>query len=158
MKKRPVRYSLLVLAVIWMALIFGFSAQSATESGGLSALITEPLTNLIIRLSGEMSAEAEMALYMRVDGIVRSAAHFCEYTVLGMLLTAVLRAFGVKIGWVPWVIGAAYAVTDEWHQAYSPGRSSDPMDVLIDAAGVLCGVLIYHFIRKIWRRLYVHHQ
>lgn len=158
MKKRPVRYSLLVLAVIWMALIFCFSAQSATESGGLSALITEPLTNLIVRLSGEMSAAQEVELYLKVDGIVRIFAHFSEYTVLGMLLTAVLRAFGVKIGWVPWLIGTAYAVTDEWHQAYSPGRASDPMDVLIDAAGVLCGVLIYHFIRKIWRRLYVHHQ
>lgn len=158
MKKKPVRYSLLLLAILWMALIFGFSAQSASESGGLSAFITEPLTNLIVQLSGEISAAEKAALYTKVDGIVRTAAHFCEYTVLGMLLTAVLRAFGIKNGFIPWFVGAAYALTDEWHQTYSPGRTSDPMDVLIDAAGVLCGVLIYHIIRRLWRRLYVHHQ
>lgn len=158
MKKRPVRYSLLLLALVWMTLIFGFSAQSATESGGLSAIITEPLTKLIVRISEAMSASEEAVLYAKVDNIVRSFAHFSEYTVLGMLLTAVLRAFGIKNGFVPWLVGAVYAVTDEWHQAYSPGRSSDPMDVLIDAAGVLCGVVIYHVVRKIWRRLHVQRQ
>ena len=35
MKKRPVRFALLMLAILWMVLIFGFSAQSAVESGGL---------------------------------------------------------------------------------------------------------------------------
>ncbi len=158
MKKRPVRYALLLLAIVWMTLIFGFSAQSATESGGLSAMITEPLTNLIVKYSAEMSAAQRAELYAKVDNIVRIFAHFCEYTVLGMLLTAVLRAFGIKNAFLPWLAGFVYAVTDEWHQAYSPGRASDPMDVLIDAAGVLCGVLIYHFVRKIWRRFYVHHQ
>lgn len=158
MKKKPVRYSLLLLAILWMVLIFGFSAQSGPESGGLSALITEPLTKLIVRFSGELSASEEAALYTQVDGIVRTAAHFCEYTVLGMLLTAVLRAFGIKNGFVPWFVGAMYALTDEWHQTYSPGRTSDPMDVLIDAAGVFCGVVIYHFVRKVWRRSHVHHQ
>lgn len=158
MKKRPVRYSLLLLALVWMTLIFGFSAQSATESGGLSAIITEPLTKLIVRISEAMSASEEAVLYAKVDNIVRIFAHFSEYTVLGMLLTAVLRAFGIKNGFVPWLVGAVYAVTDEWHQAYSPGRASDPIDVLIDAAGVLCGVVIYHVVRKIWRRWHVQNQ
>ena len=156
MKKRPVRYSLLLLALVWMTLIFGFSAQSATESGGLSAIITEPLTKLIVRISEAMSASEEAALYAKVDNIVRIFAHFGEYTVLGMLLTAVLRAFGIKNVLLPWLAGLVYAVTDEWHQAYSPGRASDPMDVLIDAAGVLCGIVIYHVVRKIWRRWHEH--
>ena len=158
MKRRPVRYALLLLALVWMTLIFGFSAQSATESGGLSALITEPLTNLIIKYSAEMSSAQRAELYAKVDDIVRIFAHFSEYMVLGILLTAVLRAFGTKNALWPWLTGLVYAVTDEWHQSYSPGRSSDPMDVLIDAAGVLCGVAIYHIIRKIWRRFYVHHS
>ena len=158
MKKRPVRYALLLIAVVWMALIFGFSAQSATESGGLSAIITKPLTNFIASFAYDMSPAQMLALYMRVDGAVRIAAHFCEYAVLGMLLTAVLRAFGIKNALWPWLVGLAYAVTDEWHQSYSPGRANEPKDVLIDAAGVLCGVAIYHIIRKIWRRFHVHHS
>ena len=158
MKRRPVRFALLMLAILWMVLIFGFSAQSAVESGGLSALITEPLTNLIVKHSAEMSAAQRAEVYTKVDDIVRMFAHFCEYTVLGMLLTAVLRAFGIKNALWPWLAGLAYAVTDEWHQSYSPGRANEPKDVLIDAAGVLCGVAIYHIIRKIWRRFHVHHS
>ena len=158
MKKRAVRYSFLLLAILWMGLIFGFSSQSATESGGLSAYISEPVTNWLASRSGELSSAERYALYLRVDNFVRKTAHFTEYAILGMLLTAVLRAFGIKKAWISWLIGAVYAVTDEWHQSYSPGRASQITVVLIDAAGVLCGVAIYYLAKYIWRRLHVHHQ
>ena len=156
MKKRSVRYSLLVIAVLWMTVIFSFSAQTGTESGGLSAIISKPLTDLILLVTGDIPGEREEALFLLVDGIVRMFAHFTEYTVLGMLITAVLRAFGVKRAWISFLLGIGYAVTDELHQAYSPGRTSDPMDVLIDAAGVLFGILIYHGARYVWRKKHVH--
>ena len=41
-----------------------------------------------------------------------------------------------------WIIGTAYAVTDEIHQHFVPGRSCELRDICIDSAGVLCGVLI----------------
>lgn len=158
MKKRTIRYSLLLLALIWMALIFGFSSQTGKESGGLSALIAEPLTDWLFRLVEGTTQVGKAALYSKVDHLVRKTAHFSEYAILGMLLTGVLRAFGVKKAWLPLLLGALYAVTDEWHQMYSPGRTGKVMDILIDAAGVMTGVLIYHFARKIWRRFHVHHQ
>ncbi len=34
-----------------------------------------------------------------------------------------------------------YAVLDEWHQSFVPGRSSDPLDVATDAAGAVAAVL-----------------
>ena len=40
-----------------------------------------------------------------------------------------------------WLIGTAYAVTDEFHQAFVPGRSCELRDVVIDSCGVLTGVL-----------------
>ncbi len=39
-------------------------------------------------------------------------------------------------------IGIAYAVTDEVHQAFVPGRQGAVRDVLIDAVGVLIGVYV----------------
>lgn len=137
MKKNVVRCLLLLLTAMWMIIIFSFSAQSGEASSGVSALITEPVTRLIVRIVGGMSENQEEALYLHVDEGVRMAAHFLEYTILGLLLTGVLRAYDVKAAWLAWMIGLLYAATDEWHQAYSPGRTSDPMDVLIDAAGVL---------------------
>ena len=41
-----------------------------------------------------------------------------------------------------WAIGTAYAVTDEIHQLFVPGRSCELRDICIDAVGVLCGCLI----------------
>lgn len=42
---------------------------------------------------------------------------------------------------VSWLIGTAYAVTDEFHQSFVPGRSCEFRDIVIDSCGVLTGVL-----------------
>jgi len=38
-----------------------------------------------------------------------------------------------------WAIAATYAASDEWHQSFVPGRTSDFRDWLADAAGALAG-------------------
>jgi VanZ family protein len=71
------------------------------------------------------------------DLALRKIAHAAEYAVLGALL---LRAIGRELPAV--VIGIAYAVTDEVHQAFVPGRQGAALDVLVDAVGVLLGVYV----------------
>ena len=71
------------------------------------------------------------------DLLLRKIAHAAEYAVLGVLL---LRAVGKEPPAA--AIGIAYAVTDEVHQAFVPGRHGAVMDVLIDAVGVLIGVYV----------------
>jgi VanZ family protein len=44
-----------------------------------------------------------------------------------------------------WPAGIAYAITDEVHQLFVPGRVGAPLDVVIDSVGVAAGVLL-------WRR------
>lgn len=39
-----------------------------------------------------------------------------------------------------WLISAVYAVTDEYHQAFVPGRTPDPADWVADAIGALVAV------------------
>ena len=34
------------------------------------------------------------------------------------------------------VVALAYAVSDEWHQSFVPGRTATPVDVAIDAIGI----------------------
>jgi VanZ family protein len=71
------------------------------------------------------------------DLAVRKIAHAAEYAVLGALL---LRAIGRELPAA--AISIAYAVTDEVHQAFVPGRQGAVVDVLIDAVGVLLGVYV----------------
>lgn len=155
MKQRWFRALTALATLGWMAMIFGFSAQTGEESGGLSAIIAEPVTTLIAEWCGLEETEA---LYLQVDGVVRAAAHFCEYAILGGLLLIATQPFGMRAYWLAWLIGVVYAILDEWHQSFSPGRVCDPKDVLIDACGVLCGVLLTHWTIKIWRKKHVYHQ
>ena len=143
MKKLAIQVVFVLLTLCWMVMIFGFSAQSGEESGGLSSIISRPVTNAIAAWWENSDPEE---LYLQVDSIVRNAAHFTEYAILGFLLMMALQKFGHIHWWLPLSLGTVYAILDEWHQAYSPGRVSDPIDVLIDACGVFCGVMITHFI------------
>jgi VanZ family protein len=75
------------------------------------------------------------------DTILRKLAHLTEYGVLGALL---LRAIRSPVAGV--VVATLYAVTDEVHQLFVEGRHGAPLDVGIDAAGALAGVLVWQWV------------
>ena len=78
-----------------------------------------------------------------MDHYVRKTAHFLEYALLGVL---VCRALGIDVKKKAHLLGAAlafcsfYAVTDELHQYFVPGRSCQIKDVMIDSSGALTGI------------------
>ncbi len=72
------------------------------------------------------------------DLVLRKIAHAAEYAVLGALLARALRSPGVAV-----LAGVLYAVSDEVHQAFVPGRLGSPIDVAIDALGVVAGVVLW---------------
>jgi VanZ family protein len=76
------------------------------------------------------------------DLALRKAAHAAEFAVLGFLLA---RAVGRDRPAL--ALGIAYAVSDEVHQHFVPGRLGSPLDVLVDAVGVVVGVLLVGRIR-----------
>jgi VanZ family protein len=78
--------------------------------------------------------------------------HAIEYAILGFLLRRALvfqanQLIREHAGWLTILIGATYAVSDEIHQFFVPGRSSDIGDVAADIVGILIITLIY-FIGK----------
>jgi VanZ family protein len=60
-----------------------------------------------------------------------------EYAILGALL---LRALGRELP--AFALGLGYAITDEIHQHFVQGRHGAPLDVAIDAGGLMLGILI----------------
>jgi VanZ like family len=86
----------------------------------------------------------------RFGALQSFAGHFVEYAVLALLVqwsltekSAAAKRAGVKhvAGWA-FVIAAAYAITDEVHQYFVPGRHMDPFDLLTDAAGAAAALWI----------------
>ncbi len=70
------------------------------------------------------------------DTILRKGAHMTEYALLALLL---FRAIGQELP--AFLLGLAYAASDEIHQHFVRGRHASPVDVAIDAAGLLLGLL-----------------
>ena len=71
------------------------------------------------------------------DLVLRKLAHVVEFAVLAVLLVrATTRAVPSA------ALGVAYAVTDEIHQHFVPGRTGSPVDLVFDAAGVVLGVAL----------------
>lgn len=91
---------------------------------------------------------------------LRKYAHFFIYLLLGVIVKNALSVSGVK-GFTAFAIAlgicALYAVTDEIHQAFIPGRRALVTDVLIDSAGAFVGIVLYSIIdwisgsRTIWQ-------
>ena len=74
------------------------------------------------------------------DTILRKGAHVTEYAILALLL---VRAVGREAPAL--ALGVLYAASDELHQSLVRGRHASPVDVAIDAVGLLLGALA-------WRR------
>ena len=134
--KNLVKFHLLLTFLI-MLFIF---CQSA-----LPAELSQQESGVVVRfLAGVTGLEEGL-----VSFIVRKGAHFLEYLVLGISLFWTVRDLRKRASfWIPWAVGALYAVTDEVPQYFVPGRSCELRDVLIDACGVAAGVAIVW----VWRR------
>jgi len=93
---------------------------------------------LIFALSSVPSLDSGLSW----DTLLRKVAHVTEYAILGALLLRALRRP------VPaWLAGVAYAASDELHQHFVSGRHGSAVDVALDAAGVLLGVVVYRQLR-----------
>ena len=134
-----------VLAI--MVMIFCFSSQNGEESGALSARITEAVIRVVYRDYDARGEAERQILFDRTAHIVRKTAHFSEFAALGFFLLGHFRALALKKGLRrpaagAIVAGVIYAISDELHQGFVGGRSPAVLDVGIDSAGVLFGVLV----------------
>ena len=94
---------------------------------------------VIFALSAIPSLSTDLGVW---DTILRKGAHASEYAILALLL---FRAVGREVP--AFLIGFAYAVSDEIHQEFVRGRHASPFDVSMDAAGLALGLLLLHATR-----------
>jgi hypothetical protein len=75
-----------------------------------------------------------------LDLVGRKVVHMAEYGLLWFLWS---RALGHERPLAAAAIALGYAATDELHQTFVAGRHGTPVDVAVDAAGVLAGWLLW---------------
>ena len=69
----------------------------------------------------------------------------------GLLALAYWRGLDLARGkeWLAWGLAICYAITDEIHQAFVPGRHPSAVDILLfDNLGAILGLILWERISK----------
>lgn len=137
----------LLVAALFVLVIWGNSLVPGTGSSSLSLMVVDAVRSVLDALS--------LPSAWVTNFLVRKAAHFTEYLVLGALVT---RGFDRRYAAHPQALFAiavalvAVPSIDETIQLFVSGRSGQVTDVLIDCAGAATGALISYAIAGIARR------
>ena len=138
------RVLFLILLAIAFYVIFNFSAQDGEISGSLSKKVTEIIVNIVSKIK-TIDLATKVRYIEKLHPIVRKLAHFGVYTVVGFSVMGFMCTFDMKNIFkllISFAVGVTYAVTDEVHQYFIPGRNASIIDVGIDSLGVLTGIFI----------------
>lgn len=138
-------------AAIWMGVIFMMSAMPGEASSETSGTLVRVVMGVLSFLLGE-----EAAASISIDTIhllIRKGAHMAEYAVLFLLYHRALELESAKRpGLLALALCAAYASTDELHQAFVADRGPSVIDVGIDTLGAGMAWALISMIRSIKRK------
>lgn len=150
----------LIFVIVWMGVIFMMSHLDGAKSWYWTGeFLTVTKTGSI---DDESTYDEKMKSYDEDDTwnqmvFLRKFAHFAEYLVFAVLL---MNALLFRMSWkesVKWtlLIGIAYAIFDEVHQLFIPGRSGNVIDMMIDTLGIVAGLFCMVWINKV-RKAKIH--
>lgn len=143
----------LLILLLWMGLIFYFSAQAAPESEETSNLAAEFIYRIYSFLLADNASLSRSEFMMRFIQPIRKLAHFSEFMILTVLIFInVIEYQDEKIYLASFLLGSLYAVSDEIHQLFVENRFCSVYDMLIDSAGCLLGIAICHLIYERWKK------
>lgn len=135
-----------VLLLAWMVFIFVMSAQPAKQSAQLSGGLVTEVVEIIYPNFEELSETKQTTVTYNTTFIVRKAAHFSEYFILGVLcfmIANTYRNYKFAVRTLSAVIFCVlYAVSDEIHQYFVAGRACRFLDICIDTAGSIFAVVL----------------
>lgn len=150
MKHKTIVIINILLVLAWMIMVFCFSHQPSEISTQTSGGVIKTFVNFIIK---DLDPAKEIAIVEQLQHIVRKIAHFTLYLCGGILIYR--ATFSLKrlldpnryhllkfTKTISIVMGGIYAISDEIHQFFIPGRSCEIKDMLIDTSGIIVGVLI----------------
>ena len=151
---------LLLVLLLWMLLIFSFSAQpyqSQNMQPWLQSVLSferipRYLYHIQLHYGGHLISIKSLGLTGFVEFFIRKSAHVTEYAVLGVLVYQTLRLIFPRVWGISLIsisLCYLYAITDEYHQSFVVDRTPLFADVLLDACGAILGILSYMILSKL---------
>lgn len=127
------------LFIIWMIVIFILSAQNAEKSSDTSGSVLTFILNITYRGFKDMNPSEQFELLEIYQGVIRKFAHFFIFGILGVLAVNAYKSLKIrdngKVAILAFATCVIYAITDEVHQLFVPGRAFEFTDIIIDSSG-----------------------
>ncbi|MEC9485525.1 MAG: VanZ family protein [Candidatus Izemoplasma sp.] len=141
------RHNRWAMVVLWMFVIFLFSHQDASMSLESSDFLSDIVKTLVINIREDQFIEQWIIEH------IRELAHIGVFMILGgLLLHALNHHHDSEQYTYTSVIGISYAIIDEIHQSFIPGRAFQLTDIALDTLGVglaIFGLIVMkHFMKK----------
>lgn len=127
------------LVILWMALIFIMSHQTQETTDAMSQGTAETVLSIF-------NPGYDDAALSEATQIIQNIGHAFLYLILAMLVSWAFGSLNIvdfKNALLAFLVCALYAASDEWHQAFVPGRISQFSDFLIDLTGIAAGIFLY---------------
>lgn len=153
MNNKLLLYLSIILVIIWMIIIYGFSDTSADKSNNESKSIVRYIVSVLNKDLSDIEKEKIVKKYNKP---LRKVAHASVYFVLACFVNSVVCVFKknklLMCNFICLIICFVYACSDEIHQMFVSNRSCEFTDIIIDTFGAFIGCLffnvIYNYIKK----------
>jgi VanZ family protein len=128
------------MTIIWAGLIYFLS--TGIFGGRLSVWL---LTELLQLLHAQVSA----ATFATLHFLLRKLAHLSEYAIFSLFLYYAVEgskphAWRLRRAFLAITMAGLYCLTDEFHQAFVPGRRASVVDCGIDVLGATTGIVVLY--------------
>lgn len=137
-------------ALVMMYAIYSFSAQTGTESGNLSHMISVKIVETASdTLQKDLDDWEVEELADHIEFYVRKAAHMTEYFLLAIAVSFPLYVYGLRgfpLLLFAGLICVGFACGDEYHQSFVDERGPSVRDVCIDSVGVFFGIMLVRIV------------
>ena len=135
-----------ILVILWMGVIFLFSAAPSDKSNAGSKRIAR---FIVEKIHGDKSDAEKYNLTIKYNKVVRKIAHASVYFILVIFVSSVICVFKKKLfvcNLISVFFCFVYACSDEIHQMFVMNRSPLFTDVLIDTFGAIVGCFVFNII------------
>lgn len=130
-----------IMTILLMAMIFFFSSRPGEISRQDSAWFLDK-TNIADQ---EEALDTSNMQAMNLQTWIRKTAHVIIFATLAMFIYASIYGYiykAIGTGILSWILSIIFAITDEIHQYFVPGRGAQIQDVIRDSKGSFLGCII----------------
>lgn len=150
-RKKKVQWKLWLLRILLTVLCIGafvWIFSNSLQTGEASSEKSETVVDAVQNVAGVIAPDSFVATAKGEDraflhDIIRKLAHFAEFALLGALLTWCYFSYtrSKAFAFLPVALVWFTPIVDEFLQSFSSGRASELVDIFVDTAGGICGIL-----------------